>query len=275
MVDEQARPTKHLLSELGEPEFDIKHQKIALMPPISPLLRALTPVLGPTVSPMSSPLGPSAWKALSPRSSPLGPSPLLGPVGTSGWPAPLEILPAASLSVVVPPGAPSPGATSSPTGPESPAARAREEIIEAAPRLAAHIKSSAKFVKVAEMATTLLESGKVTRYTKITAAHPSHPSPSYPIRLPLIPYFTSQQLCYNTHIRQGHTLQQRGVLPNIGGRDGGPKQNPHKGATGLVSQVHGMTNPAVVCSERAEQYISANSASRPVSRDTVGWAGGR
>jgi len=38
----------------------------------------------------------------------------------------------------------------------------RDEILDAAPRLAAHIKAPAKFLKVAEMAATLLEEGRVT-----------------------------------------------------------------------------------------------------------------
>ena len=40
----------------------------------------------------------------------------------------------------------------------------RDEIIESAPRLAEHIKSNAKFIKVALFATSLLEDGRVTSH---------------------------------------------------------------------------------------------------------------
>mmetsp|Transcript_60186 Transcript_60186/g.138059 ORF Transcript_60186/g.138059 Transcript_60186/m.138059 type:complete len:336 (-) Transcript_60186:924-1931(-) len=46
----------------------------------------------------------------------------------------------------------------------APASKTKDEIVEAAPRLAEHIKSAAKFVKVATMACTLLEEGRVTMY---------------------------------------------------------------------------------------------------------------
>ena len=52
------------------------------------------------------------------------------------------------------------GSSSADAKPEGPP---RDEVLEGAPRLAQHIKSAAKFTKVAAMAYSLLEGGRVTR----------------------------------------------------------------------------------------------------------------
>jgi len=57
--------------------------------------------------------------------------------------------------------APAPAAATASS--EDAADGAKDEVMEGAPKLAQHIKSNAKFVKVANMATSLLEQGRVNR----------------------------------------------------------------------------------------------------------------
>jgi len=58
--------------------------------------------------------------------------------------------------------APAAAAQAAPAAPAAPRDEGRDEIIDAAPRLAQHIASSAKFTKVAAMAYSLLDGGRVT-----------------------------------------------------------------------------------------------------------------
>mmetsp|Transcript_24301 Transcript_24301/g.53060 ORF Transcript_24301/g.53060 Transcript_24301/m.53060 type:complete len:336 (-) Transcript_24301:265-1272(-) len=73
------------------------------------------------------------------------------------------VLPSASSSTSA--AAPAAGSDSETTMSEKAAPKAsKDDVASAAPRLAEHIKSNAKFVKVAAMAATLLEEGRVTMH---------------------------------------------------------------------------------------------------------------